>query len=277
MSCAGTGSSIICNREFFSGAGGRRPSRIRGRLVLTVAVCLFLCAFLSCGGGFFTHPALTTTFISPASATISPNGTEKLAVFGKYSDGSQSEINGANVSWASSDDNVATVSSPGGLVTGVAAGSATITAAYTAVIPGAGCIVTVSVAGGSPVLSKVCTPSTTQTFNPTIVVNVTGTSVNRAVITTTQGSTVSQSTATASEAPAAMQFYAYGNGDASNDITETVTWTSSNPKVAIINSGLADGNGLLTTLSAGTTNITASTTNSSGQAVNSQTIVLTVH
>ncbi len=247
------------------------------RLVLTAAVGLFLSVFLAaCGGGFFLHPSLSSTYISPATAAIATSKTAQLAVEGIYSDGSTQQVGEDSTTWSSSDPTVATVSSPGGLVTGASAGTATITATTTAVIQGVGCQVSVSITNGTPLLSKNCYGDTTETLTASINVTVTASDVSRAVINTTAGSTVSQSTATVSEAPAALQFYAYGNGDASNDLTQTVTWTSSNPKVATISSGLSSGNGLATAVAAGTTNITASTTNSAGRVVNSQTVVLTV-
>ena len=278
MGSAGTGSSFVGNRgEFSSGAGGHRLKRVRQRPVRTVAVGLFLFAFLTgCGGGFFLHPSLSTMWVSPASATIASSDTVRLAAYGMYSDGVQTKINEDSVTWSSSDPTIATVSSPGGLVTGVSLGTATITATATVTVQGRGCEVQVSIAGGSPVLTKVCYNNSTETLTSTINVNVAASPVNRAVITTTQASTVSQATATISEASPALQFYAYANGDASNDVTQTVTWTSSNPSVATISSGLPSGNGVVTRVSAGTTNITASTTKGAGQVVNSQTIVLTV-
>ncbi len=278
MGSAGTENSSVGNRgEFSSGAGGHRLKRVRPRLVLTVAVALFLSVFLAaCGGGFFIHPSLSTTYINPASATIRTSNTAQLAVYGMYSDGSQQKVNGDSVSWSSSDPTIATVTSPGGLVTGASAGTAAITATTTATIPGTGCQVVVSINNGSPLLSKTCYGSSTETLAATINVNVTASDVNRTVISTTQGSTVSQSTATTSGAPATQQFYAYANGDASSDVTQSVTWTSSNPGVATVSSGLSSGNGLATSVAAGTTNITATTTNSAGQVVNSQSIVLTV-
>lgn len=278
MVSAGTEDSFVGDRgEFFSGAGGRRRKQVRQRPVLTVAVALFLSAFLtSCGGGFFVHPSLSTTFIDPASATLAKSKTVQLAVHGMYSDGSQQEVNGDSVSWSSSDPTIATVSSPGGLVTGASAGSATITATTTATIPGTGCHVVVTINNGSPILAKICTGNSTETLTATVNVSVTASDVNRTVINTTQGSTLSQNTATIPAAPAALQFYAYANGDASNDLTESVTWASSNPAVATISNGLSSGNGLVAIVAAGTTNITATTTNSAGQAVHSQTIALTV-
>ena len=277
MVSRGTDGSFVGNRgEFYSGPWGHRRKRVRPRALLTVAVALFLATFLaSCGGGFFIPPSLSTTYINPASATLATTKTVQFAVHGMYSDGSQQEVNGDSVSWSSSDPTVATVS-PSGLVTGVAAGTVTVTATTTATVVGTGCQVVVSIVNGSPVLSKVCSGNSTETLTATVNVNVTANDVNRTVINTTQGSTLSQNTAAISAAPTTLQFYAYGNGDASNDLTESATWTSSNPTVATISNGLPSGNGLVTSVAAGTTNITATTTNSAGQVVSSQTIVLTV-
>ncbi len=278
MGSAGTENSFVGNRgEFSSGANEHSRKRDRRRLMLTVAVVLFLSLVLtSCGGGFFLHPSISTMYVNPASATVTPSNTAQFEAYGIYSDGSTKKINENSVTWSSSDPTIATVSSPGGLVTGVGVGSATITATATVTVQGTGCQVTVSIANGSPRLSKTCYGNSTATLTTTINVNVTASDVNRAVINTIQGSTVSQSTATTPGAPAALQFYAYGNGDPSNDVTQTVTWSSSNQSVATITSGLSSGNGLATGVAAGTTNITATTTNSAGQVVNSQTIVLTV-
>ena len=277
MVSAGTENSFVGNLgKFFSNAGGHRQ-KVCQRPVLTVAVALCLLVVLtSCGGGFFIHPSLSNTFIDPASATLAKSKTVQLAVHGMYSDGSLQEVNGDSVTWSSSDPTIATVSSPGGLVTGAAVGSATITATTTATVQGTGCQVVVSINNGSPTLSKVCSGNSTETLTATVNVNVTASDVNRTVINTTQGSTLSQNAATIPAVPAILQFYAYANGDASNDLTQSVTWTSSNPKVATISDGLSSGNGLATGVAAGTTNITATTTNSAGQVVNSQTIVLTV-
>ncbi len=173
--------------------------------------------------------------------------TVQLTATGMYSDGSQNTISGSTLGWSSSDDTVATVSSPGGLVTGVATGTATITA-------------------------------TAQGISATGTVTVTPTNVTTISITTTQGSTAPQSTATISGAPATLQFYAYANLSPSQDLTNAVTWRSSNTSVATISSGLGTGgNGVAMSVAAGTTNITATITNtSSGALVTSNTIVLTV-
>ena len=256
MGSSGTENSFVGNRvESSVGAGAHRRKRVRQRTVLTVAVALFLSVFLAaCGGSFFIHPSLSSTFINPASATIATSNTVQLTVHGMYSDGSQQKVNGDSVSWSSSDPTIATVTSPGGLVTGASAGTATITATTTATVPGTGCQVVVTVSNGSPLLSKNCYGSSTETLTSTINVNVTAGDVSRAVINTAQ-STLSQSTATIPAAPAALQFYADANGML-HDVTQSVTWTSSNPSVATISNGLSSGNGLATSVAAGTKNIT---------------------
>jgi uncharacterized protein YjdB len=278
MGSAGTEDSFVGNRGgLSSNARGHRRTGVCLRPTLIVAVALFLAtALTSCGGGFFIHPSLSNTFINPASATLAKSKTTQLSVVGMFSDGSQQQVDDDSVTWSSSDPTVATVSSHGGVVTGASPGTAAITATTTATIPGTGCKVVVSINNGSPVLAKVCSGDSIETLTSTVNVNVTASDVNRAVINTTQGSTLSQNTAALPSAPATLQFYAYANGDASNDLTQTVTWTSSNPAVATISSGLSAGNGLATGVAAGTTNITATTTNSAGQVVNSQVIVLTV-
>ncbi len=69
---------------------------------------------------------LTSIAISPANPSIAINTTQQLTATGNYGDGSSRDLT-ALVSWSSSTVANATVSAAG-LVTGVAAGSATITA-----------------------------------------------------------------------------------------------------------------------------------------------------
>jgi Bacterial Ig-like domain (group 2) len=220
----------------------------RIRLVLSAGVALLLCVSWGCSG-FFINPSLSSIYITPASATIAVTNTVQLTATGIYSDGSQNKIQGSSVGWSSSATNTATVTSPGGLVTGVATGTATITA---------------SAQGVTSTASVTVTPSNITTLS----------------ITTTPGSTSGQSAATISGtgSTATLQFYAYGNGLSSNDLTNAVTWTSSNPSVATISTGNNSG-GLAMGVSPSppTTNITATITNtSSGQQVTSNTIVVTV-
>jgi len=248
MGSAGTGSSLVDHRgEFSSGAGEHRPMRLRRRLALTVAASLALCPFLTSCSGFFISPSISSIFITPSAATVGVGQMVSLAAFATYSDGTQNQISGSSVGWTSSDTTIATVTSPGGSVTGVGIGTATITA-------------------GS------------QGITGTATVNVTVSNITSLVITTMQGSTQPITTATINGTSGTLQFFAYANGSASNDVTQAVTWTSSNSgTVASISSGNPSGNGLATAVAAGTTNITATTTNTTnGQRVSSQTIVLTV-
>ena len=68
---------------------------------------------------------VTRVIVTPASATIQPSGTVQLTAQAR--DKRNKPVSGATFTWSSSNASVATVSSSG-LVTGVAAGSATITA-----------------------------------------------------------------------------------------------------------------------------------------------------
>jgi trimeric autotransporter adhesin len=214
--------------------------------MLSTCLALVLCLIWGGCSGFFISPSISSIYVTPPSATIAVNNTVQLNATAVYSDGSQNTISGTSVGWSSSNDATATVTSPGGLVTGVATGTATITV-------------------------------TSQGVSTTATVTVTPSNITSIAITTTSGSTLPQSTATISGAPSTLQFYAYGNGLSSQDLTNAVTWTSSNTSVATISSGLSSGNGLATSVAAGTTNITATITNTaSGTLVASNTIVLTV-
>ena len=228
------------------GADAHRTDRRPVLPVLAASVALLLIALLAGCSDFFTDPFINSIFISPPSATVAVGNTVQLTAQARFSDGSTSSISGSSVGWTSSNTGVATISSPGGLVTALSTGTATMTV-------------------------------TDQGVTATANVTVTPTNVSSLVITTTQGSTVAISNATISGAPATLQFYAYANGTTNNDLTNAVSWTSSNTSVATISSGLSTGDGLATSVAAGTTNITATITNSStGQLVQSNTVILTV-
>ena len=178
---------------------------------------------------FFIPPALTTVTVSPSTPSVAVAKTQQMVATGTYDNGVTDTITDS-ASWSTSDNTIATVSSAG-LVTGVAAGSATISATLDGV-----------------------TGSTT--------VTVTEASLASLSITTTSQSLSSGQTA---------QFTATGvlqNGN-TVDLTDSVTWTSSNTTAATIDSsGLATAE---TVTSTATTNITAK----SG-SITSNTIALTV-
>jgi trimeric autotransporter adhesin len=225
---------------------GLRPlSADKIRVVLTAGMVVILCVTWGCSG-FFINPSLSSIFVTPASSTVAVNSTVQLTATGTYSDGSQQTISGQTLSWTSSDTTIATITSPGGLVTGVASGTASITASA-------------------------------QGITGTGTVSVSPQNVTTLSITTTQGSTTPQNTATISGTPGSLQFYAYANMSASQDVTTAVTWTSSNTSVATIGSGASGSAGLLAATAAGTTNVTATITNTStGQLITSNTCVVTV-
>ena len=70
-------------------------------------------------------PALESITISPDNPSIAEGETQQFTVTGTYSDGSNQVL--TNVSWTSSDVNVATIDASG-LASGILAGSTTITA-----------------------------------------------------------------------------------------------------------------------------------------------------
>ena len=73
-------------------------------------------------------PTLTSIVIQPPSVELVVGATFQLTAWGTYSDGSRKDITD-EVSWVSSDTQVATVTQ-NGLATGDAQGTATITASY---------------------------------------------------------------------------------------------------------------------------------------------------
>jgi Bacterial Ig-like domain (group 2) len=247
MGSTGTESSFVDNCGSSSSVAGEpRVGGLRRKLALTVAGSLLVCPFLASCSGFFISPSISSIYVQPSAATVGIGQQVSLAAFATYSDGTQNQISGSSVGWTSSAPAIATVSSPGGQVTGVAIGTATITAS-------------------------------SQGITGTGTVNVTLANITSLVINTTPGSTQKQTIATIAGTTGTLQFYAYANGSSQNDVTQSATWTSSNTAVATISSGGSSGNGLAQAVSAGTTNITATITNTTtGQLVSSQTIALTV-
>ena len=81
-----------------------------------------------------TVPAITLQSIaaSPASVTLAVDETQQLTVTATYSDDSTADVTASSdCTYVSDDTAVATVTSPGGgLITGVADGSATVTVSY---------------------------------------------------------------------------------------------------------------------------------------------------
>jgi uncharacterized repeat protein (TIGR03803 family) len=72
-------------------------------------------------------PTLTSIAVAPSNSVLGVGASEQFTAYGTYSDGSSQNIT-SSVKWKSSKTHVATIAS-GGLATGVAAGTTTITAA----------------------------------------------------------------------------------------------------------------------------------------------------
>jgi hypothetical protein len=96
------------------------------RLMGAFGALATLALAVSCKG-FFVNPTLTSIVISPTAPQVAVGTTATMQVFGTYDDGSRSQVK-SGLSWSSSDPTVATVDATGGTLTGVALGTATITA-----------------------------------------------------------------------------------------------------------------------------------------------------
>jgi hypothetical protein len=95
------------------------------RLAGTFAALAIFAFSLGCRG-FFVNPTLTTVTVGPTGFNLPVGSTQQMTATGTYNDGSTKTLT-SGVVWTSSDGNVANISSSG-KVTGVAAGTATITA-----------------------------------------------------------------------------------------------------------------------------------------------------
>jgi hypothetical protein len=200
-------------------------SRKRKLQLLAAFATLLLFAFGVGCKGFFVNPTLTTLTVGPATPSIQQGSSLQMAATGTYDDGSTKALT-SSVQWSSSATAVATVSSAG-KVTGVTTGSATVTAA-----------------------SGTVSGSTSVTITLANLISIAVTPTNPAI---KSGQT--------------QQFVATGTvqGGGTTDITNSVTWASSNTNVATISAaGLATA---LTATTSSTTSITATSGNITSPAV----------
>jgi uncharacterized protein YjdB len=176
--------------------------------LISVVLPLVLISITGCGSAITTTSttpkSLSSISVAPSNPSVAVNATEQFTATGNYSDGSTANLS-SSVTWASSNQSVATVSATG-VATGVAAGSTAITATMSGV-----------------------TGSTTLTVTASAV-TLTSIAVSPATASISAGAT-QQFTATAT----------YSNGSTGN-VTTSATWTSSNTTAATVNSaGLATG------------------------------------
>ncbi|MGA2571152.1 MAG: Ig-like domain-containing protein [Terracidiphilus sp.] len=167
--------------------------------------------------------------MTPASPSIAKGTTQQFTATGTYSDGSTQNLT-ASVTWNSDTPAVATIATSG-LATGVAAGSANIFA-----------------------ISGSITGSTAINVTQAQVVSI---AVTPAIPSIPLGTT--------------QQFTATGTytDNSTQDLTDTVQWSSSNAAVATISDSVGSF-GLATSKAAGSTNITAT----SGSVYGSTTLAV---
>ena len=96
------------------------------RLIGSFAVLLILALAVGCKG-FFVNPTLTAISVGPQNLQLNLNQQAQMSATGTYSDGSQKTVS-SGVTWSSSNSSTVSVGQTSGQVTGVAIGSATISA-----------------------------------------------------------------------------------------------------------------------------------------------------
>jgi uncharacterized protein YjdB len=174
-----------------------------------------------------TPASLVSISVTPANPAIAKGTNQQFTATGTYSDNTTQNLT-ASVTWSSSNTGAATISNAAGsngLATSVAAGSTTITATSG------------SISG-----------TTTLTVNPASLLSIAVTPANPAIAKGTN----QQFTATGTYSDSTTQ-----------NLTNTVTWSSSNTGVATI-SNAAGSYGLATSVAAGTTTIKAASGSTSG-------------
>jgi len=168
------------------------------------------------GGGGSSSPALSSIAVTPANPTIDVGATEQFKAEGTYSDGSTKDLTGS-VSWTSASTAVAKISASG-LATAVASGATKISAGMDSI----GASTTLRITPAAP--------------------GVTSISIVPSTATVAIGAPV-QFTATASL-----------SGGSTENLTDSVFWSSSDTTTATVNSsglvsGVADGTATLTAVS----------------------------
>jgi hypothetical protein len=203
--------------------------------LLAIPLSIMMVSFFGCGNS----TTIDSVTISPSTLSVGTGSTAQLTAIGTIGHGSHpssSQNVTTLVQWSSSATSIATVSSAG-VVTGVGAGATTITATiqgYGGLITSNAAAVTVTGSGGG-----------------------TGSSTLASLAIIPNSQTVAAPGQTS-------QFIAIGttSGGATEDITNTVAWSSSSTQVGKISS-----TGLATAVGQGSTTITAIATNSDNTVV----------
>jgi len=215
----------------FSGMATIPSKKTDKKLHLAVVVFLCLSLLSACGSGSLgpglgkSALVLQSIQISPSEGSISIGQNQQFAATGDYSDGSSKDITGS-VTWASSNTGVATLSGSG-LAASHSTGSAIITAS-------------------SGNVSSTATLTVTNTITK-VLVSIAVTPADAILLL----GTLQRFTATGTFSDGSQQ-----------DITDSVTWNSSNNSVVSIpTGGLATARALgSATISATSGSVTGSTT-----------------
>jgi uncharacterized protein YjdB len=186
-----------------------------------------------CSGceGFFVAPALTSITVGPPTPSVLENNTLQMSATGTLDDGTTETLT-SKATWSTSDPTIATISNTG-VLQGVATGTATITAS-----------------------------SSTVSGSTTVTVVVSG--VASIQVSPTNAS-ISSGQTQQFKATAVLQ-----DGE-QRDVTNAVTWKSSNPAVATI-----DATGLATALSVSGSTATSTQITATSGSITSNAAVLNV-
>lgn len=185
-------------------------------------VAVMLGGWVACGGGGTAAPpvvSLTSVSVTPQTPSIAVGSTGQLVATAHYSDGTSTVVT-STASWSSSDTTKVTVSTAG-VVTAVAAGSATVSATFQSVTGSTSVTATGGGGGGggATLMSLTIAPN-----GPFAYLNQTVQLSNTAMFT--DGSTM--------------------------DVTAQTQWSIADPTIATLSS-----NGLITGLKTGNVDVTA--------------------
>ena len=203
---------------------------------LLSGLILFLALISGIGcTGFFVNPTLSTLTVGPSTPTIVQGSTLQMTATGTFNDGSIKTLTNSAF-WSTSDSTIASVGTTG-LVTGVAPGTATITAESGTTV------------GSTTVTIQLGNITSIAVMPQSNSIKVGGTVQLKAVATTSNGTT--------------------------DDITNSATWASSNTNAGTINSsGLFTA--VTTLTSPQTTIITATSGNISSPSSGPTAATITV-